>query len=430
MQTPSSSVFSVELLASENGLLSSVVRPLERLLNHGCAIIEDKAVCALLQGLAYPCDDGRHWVVSERLLEGVAELGNTAQMVAALLATDSDFRQPWLILVAARCQEAAQLRDSLQLVERINQLGAASEWVERYLSQSSLQPTSYSNLERELFGSPAEQIGSLASLIRVLAKSHQLCLWQQSSLSTLARVTLKDKRPDLDWISGRLLPAPEEEIKYSPYLLHDFSADHPNGGFAQDRFEALPLDAERSRTELVLDWVLNSPWAFLLAAISYEQDIWASEGVAGIQLELPAGQNALKPTLVQVLVLNQYGDEVLCGSLAEFIRRILRELSMTLFPAALSDHQLNQQLSSVIELLSRREVWQRRDGVGNELDTYQITPQFADACYRMKGQRVFALYGKAVRAVIRTQALRWRQEQQLKTNQSVTSARLQKDSYQ
>lgn len=452
MEQPLSYVLSEELLQSENFLLASVVKPLERLLESGCAIIQEKAVRELISGLAYPCDDGKHWVVSQRLLDGVNELGSSSQLVAAVLACDSQFRQPWLNLMAARCQEASELSDPLQLVERIHQLGAASEWVEASLSEASLSATPYSAIERELLGTQADSISALPILTRVLTTAYQLSLWRGQALPVITSTALQGQRPDIDWVKGRLIPAPKANTKYNPYLLASLSSSHSSSRstetsqsddsehhelgqqkigqhkFDQHAFDNLPLDATKNRSDLALDWVLSSPWALLLAAITYEQDIWLSEGLGGLMLELPAGQSSYKPSLVQVLVLNRDGDEVLCGSLAQFVSRILAELSMALFPAAISTRELDQQLGDVIELLIKRQVWQHRDGISGELDHYQINPQFADACYRMKGQRAFALYGKKLREAIRTQALRWRQEQESlisqahSTNTSNTSA--------
>ncbi|HCE4998507.1 hypothetical protein [Vibrio parahaemolyticus] len=422
MEQPSSHVLSDELLQSENFLLASVVRPLERLLESGCAIIQDRAVRELLTGLAYPCDDGKHWVASQRLLDGVNELGSSSQLVAAVLACDRRFRQPWLNLMAARCQEASELSDPLQLVERIHQLGAASEWVEASLAKASLNATRYSAIERELLGTQADSISAVPILTRVLTTAYQLCLWRGQALPVIASTALQGQRPDIDWVKGRLLPAPKASVKYNRYLLVSPSSSNASDSnqsvsydqqpFDQQGFDSLPLDAVKKRSDLALDWVLGSPWALLLAAITYEQDIWSSEGLGGLLLELPAGQSGYKPSLVQVLVLNKEGDEVLCGSLAQFVTRVLAELSMALFPAAVSTQELDQQLGDVIELLIKRQVWQHRDGISGELDYYQINPQFADACYRMKGQRAFALYGKRLREAIRTQALRWRQEQE------------------
>lgn len=443
MEQPSSHVLSDELLQSENFLLVSVVRPLERLLESGCAIIQEKAVRELLTGLAYPCDDGKHWVASQRLLDGVTELGSISQLVAAVLACDSRFRQSWLNLMAARCQEASELSDPLQLVERIHQLGAASEWVEASLAKASLSATPYSTIERELLGTQADSISALPILTRVLTTAYQLCLWRGQALPVIAPTALQGQRPDIDWVKGRLLPAPKASVKYNRYLLvspfssnaseSNQSVSYDQQSFDQQGFDSLPLDALKKRSDLALDWVLGSPWVLLLAAITYEQDIWSSEGLGGLLLELPAGQSGYKPSLVQVLVLNKEGDEVLCGSLAQFVTRILAELSMALFPAAVSTQELDQQLGDVIELLIKRQVWQHRDGISGELDYYQINPQFADACYRMKGQRAFALYGKRLRDAIRTQALRWRQEQESLLSQthlisnSDTSAQFLKD---
>ncbi|MCG7584797.1 hypothetical protein [Photobacterium sp. OFAV2-7] len=403
-------------LRSSSALFSVVIKPLQRLLEHGSCLVNDPSLVALLTGIAHPCDDGRHWVISQRVLQLRQQLDDNAQLVAAILATDGRFRQQWIAIMAARCKEAAQLSDQLQLVERIIQLGGASDWVEQALDRSALEASSYPDIERELLGMTAEQVGAMPVLIRVLNVASQLSQWQQHSLSTLSAMSLDSERPDLDWVAGRLLSEPGSQTSQIRYLLPGSLAK-----FEQHQFEAIPRGEEKRRSEKVLPWVLASPWAFLLTAITYVQDIWQSEGLGGLLLELPEGQNPIRPHCIQVLILNRHGDEVRCGSLAEFIRRVLAHLSMGLFPGQMSDNELNAALAPVIELLLARQIWRYRDGLSGQLGSYQITTQFADACYRMVGQRAFALRGKNVREAIRTQALQWRREKQ---GQSTTNTAL------
>ncbi|MCV3262739.1 hypothetical protein OGZ01_06135 [Vibrio harveyi] len=202
MEQPSSHVLSDELLQSENFLLASVVA-VRAFVGKWLRHYSRQSRSRVAHWLGFnPCDDGKHWVASQRLLDGVTELGSSSQLVAAVLACDSQFRQPWLNLMAARCQEASELSDPLQLVERIHQLGAASEWVEASLAEASLSATPYSVIERELLGNQADSISALPILTRVLTTAYQLSLWRGQALPVIASTALQGQRPDIDWVKS------------------------------------------------------------------------------------------------------------------------------------------------------------------------------------------------------------------------------------
>jgi len=127
-------------------------------------------------------------------------------------------------------------------------------------------------------------------------------------------------------------------------------------------------------------------------------------------LELPTGQDAYQPAEIQVLIAGNDGVEVLCGTLGEFILKILSDLNMGLFPYTPSSKQINSQLTPLISLLLQQKVWQFQYGLSGELGFDQIHPKFADDCYRIIGSRTFGRYGKVVWQAIRIQAEQWYQE--------------------
>lgn len=196
-------------------------------------------------------------------------------------------------------------------------------------------------------------------------------------------------RPDRNWCPGRLLCLPGG-TGHGEYLL----VDHGDRGADGDS----------------LAWVLAHPWAFLLAAVIYAQDSWAAESRGGLLLELPAGQTPQLPQEVQVLVAGPDGDELLCGSLGELLRRTLERLQIGLFPHSPEPGELNSRLAPIIGSLLRRKVWRYRETLAGQQGIFDIHPDFADACYRIAGARSFGRHGRAVWQAIRIQAEQWRAE--------------------
>lgn len=377
------------------------LRPLFALLGKGSCAPGDDGRDDVLNGLAYPGADGERWIVSQRLLRVRETLSSDGEAVAALLATRPEIRAPWLRLLAARCREAGRLDDANALVQLVTHLDGAAAWVEQALPDAALQATKQTELERELLGVPADQARAVPALVRALAAAHRLSRWQAETLPILQPVDRTGNRPDRNWCSGRLIGQPPTEQGDAEYLL--------SGCWRSDD------------TAPVMDWVLATPWAFLLAMLVFVQDAWAAEARGGLLLELPAGQQAERPAEIQVLVAGRDSEEVLCGTLAGFLLRLLSRLNMGLFPGPLSEAELNRRLAPLIGELLGRRVWRYRDGLSGEQGFYQIHPEFSDACYQIAGARSFGLYGRDLRQAIREQAEQWRIDRQDRVHQGAAA---------
>lgn len=387
--------------------LESLIKPLAQLLDKGSCLASNKALNPILTGLAHPCANGNSWVVSQRLLLVRQQLNSDAELVAALLATDSTLGKAWSGLLAARCREAGELNDSQVLIRLISQLKGAAAWVVACLEQEntpSLQPTEFVALERQLLGASAQQNQVTPALTRVLAAAYRLHQWQQQALPAIEPVTQDGSRPDINWCRGRLLVQPGKKASEFQFLLSGTSA--------------LPLPAQleplgnKDQSLAAMQWVLAHPWAYLLALILYEQNVWQVEASGGLLLELPSGQSPQNPSEVQVLVANSDGDELLCGHLAEYLRKILSSLNMAIFPASLADSELNAGLARIIGQLLSLKVWRYVEGLTGEQGYYQIHPDFSDACYGRMGQPSFSRYARPLRKAIRSQAVQWRSDRQ------------------
>mgnify|MGYP003666458401 FL=1 len=357
-------------------VLDPLIKPLSQLLEKGSCLVSNAALNPLLPGLAHPCANGKNWVISQRLLSVRQQLNSDAELVAALLATDTALREAWCQLMAARCREAGALTDPQVLIRLVSQLNGAAAWVVTCLEQNAtptLQATAYVALERQLLGASAEQNQITPTLTRVLAATSRLCQWQQQPLPAIDRVKDDGSRPDINWCRGRLIQQPGHKASEFQYLLSGASA--------------LPLPtqlnqlSDRQHSLTVMEWVLANPWAYLLSLIVYEQNIWQVEAAGGLLLELPAGQSPQNPSEVLVLVANNDGDELECGHLGTFVRKILSSLNMAIFPAGIADNELNAELARVIGQLLNLKVWRYLEGLSGEQGYYQIHPDFSDACY-------------------------------------------------
>lgn len=380
-----------------------LISSLRGLLANGCCGATNENLASLLTGLAHPVEDGSCLVAGARLLKARLGLETDEQLIAAIVATQSPYQQAWANILAARCREAGELSDPMQLVNMVSRIGPGASLVESAWDKASLAPTGHASLERELLGTSAEQAEMVPILVRVLATAAWLIALQKHPLSVLPPISSRGSRPDQDFVSGRLLVEPGQEHAPLPYLLHGGL-----GGFDTQSFDN--ADRDRERMEIVLDWVLQTPWAFLSAAIVYEQDIWQGEGQGGLLLELPEGQNPHRATLIQVLVVGSEGDEMLCGSLGEFVLGILERLGMALFPGRMERSALDTALGQIFALLLSRGVIRFQEGLTGQQGGYLIAEGFRAACYRIAGQRALGLYGRALRSAIRGRALEWRLE--------------------
>lgn len=389
-------------------VLETLIKPLSQLLEKGSCLASSDALNRLLPGMAHPCANGKNWVISQRLLSVRHQLNSDQELVAALLATDVELHEAWCRLMAARSWEAGQLSDPQVLIRLVSQLDGAAAWVVSCLEQDkvapTLQPTAFETLERQLLGASAEQNQTTPTLTRVLAAASRLCQWQQQPLPEIAPVNGAGIRPDINWCRGRLIHQPGENASEFQYLL--------SGKGTQPRPADLNQLSAKQQSLAIMDWVLAHPWAYLLALIVYEQNVWQVEAAGGLLLELPAGQAPQQPTEVQVLVAGSEGNELLCGHLGEFVRKILSSLNIAIFPAGLTDVELNAGLAQVIGRLLNLKVWRYVEGLSGEQGYYQIHPDFSDACYGRKGQPSFSRYAHHLRQAIRTQAVQWRNDRQ------------------
>lgn len=385
--------------------LESLIKPLAQLLEKGSCLASNKELTPMLEGLAHPCANGNSWVVSQRLLSMRQQLNSDAELVAALLATDSTLGKTWSGLIAARSREAGELSDAQVLIRLVSQLKGAAAWVVSCLEQEnvpSLQPTEFVALERQLLGASAEQNQVSPALTRVLAAACRMHQWQQQPLPAIDKVKDDGSRPDTNWCKGRLIQRPGHKAIEFQYLL--------SGESSRPLPTKLKLLSDKEQSLAVLEWVLANPWAYLLALILYEQNVWQVETSGGLLLELPAGQSPQNPSEVQVLVADSDGDELLCGHLGEFIRKILSSLNMEIFPVGVTESELNAGLARVIGQLLHLKVWRYVEGLSGEQGYYQIHPDFSDACFGRRGQPSFHRYARSLRQAIRSQAMQWRND--------------------
>ncbi|HAU3625221.1 TPA: hypothetical protein F7146_10440 [Legionella pneumophila] len=379
--------------------LDALIKPLNQLLTQGACPVKEAELNGLMIGLAHPTIDNSYWTISQRLLTAHTQLLNDCETIAAILATNETIKQSWCQIMAERCKEAGQLTDANVLVHLISQLGEASAWVELLCPQASLAMTPFASLERTVLGTTAEQNQATLILARVLRTAYQLRQWQKQPLEKLSAVLSDGSRPDINWCSGRTITQPGSSVGNNAWLLTNSSKTKTNPDFVeQDNFFKS------------LDWVLKNPWCYLLALIVYEQNVLQVEGSGGLLLELPEGQSPYQPTEIQVLVLSLEDDEISCGSLGSYTLRILNSLNMSLYPAGLTQQDLNIALSPIIGALLDHKVWQYREGASGEQGQYQIHPGFSDVCYGRKGQPVFSRFAKNLRYAIRSQASQWHDE--------------------
>jgi len=391
--------------------LQNLIKPLTLLLEKGSCLAGVEGLDICLNGLAHPCANGKSWVVSQRLLLVRQQLNSDMELISAILATGAEtnskaLRDAWCQLIAARCNEAGELTDDLVLVRLISQLNGAAKWVAGGMDKANLNSTGFAELERSLLSSPAEQSQATPILTRVLAASSRLVMWQQQALAEIDKVDVAGGRPDTNWSAGRLIQQPNVKALEFQYLLT---------GTANSKLPETYKNLDnKAQTLAAMEWVLSHPWAYLLALIVYEQNVWQVEVAGALLLELPAGQSEMQPTAVQVLVANSDGDELYCGHLATFVQKILSSLDMAVFTtkntAGITDAELNAELSLVINELLTNKVWSYVEGLSGEQGFYQIHPDFSDACYGRIGQPSFSRYARHLRQAIRSQALQWRND--------------------
>ncbi len=340
------------------------------------------------------------YILSQPLLAAFNKLANLGEWQLALLGLNEAIRSHWLGLAAARCSEAGSMNDPKVLIKLINQLGDASAWVLAVLEDKQTQPTimpgSLSLLERELIGTSLNDNAATPSLFRVLRSAFILNSTAQKATDTLAIPTIdaSGKEPSQNWCAGRLLVVPST-------LLKDVT---PNQNWLLT--EQSPIDDKLPLTELFK----QQPWLFLLSILVFTQDAWAAEQRGGLLLSLPSGQDAFTPTEVSVWVQGPEGDEVLLGSLADFLLAVLLQLQISLYPTQPNSSDLNRALGPLVACLLSQKLWQFKEGGRGELGFYSIHPDFGDACYSLPLFPIFGYKSPDLKKAIKESALRLREE--------------------
>jgi hypothetical protein len=392
-------------MASPPATLVAVIPRLRALLTTGymAAVDYECDGSALLCNLAHPLETGgggdqgngktsKGWIISQRLLAVRPALASDAELLCSLLAQQSEVRDAWLAIAAARCKEAGQMaaqsaavtaaQGNAPLVELVSGLGPAAAWVEATLESARLTASPYAALERDLLGVSFEQAAATPALVRILAVAAQLAAFADA-LPPLPNVDASGIHAQQNWVRGRLLALP---------VVLDLADQKPaidahvilQGGL-------MPAIPEGQTT---MNWVLAQPWALLLAMLVFAQDAWRAENRGGLLLELPAGQNAFAPAEIAITVIGAEGDEVRCGTLAHLLLGMLARLGVACFPQQPTATELNAQLSPVVGLLLKHAVWRYQDGASSQLGQFQIHPQFSDQCYSLPMSRVFNRTGK------------------------------------
>jgi len=316
------------------------------------------------------------------------QLPNPAEAVPAVFSLLPELREAWLRVVRARLVEMGERGDVAALTDAVNNVGSlASELVK--VNAPTLAPTAFGELERVVLPAAAHEASAFPVLLRTLAATAVMSSDVQVTAS-LPDIAFDD--PSTAWRSGRLLRLP------------DLTDTAPTTSVLSGALDDSVGDGD------VMRWVLQRPWVFLLSQMVFTKEAWEAERVSGsLAFELEKAHVALfqNPPRVDVVVTLPTGEEVRCGSLAEFVMQTLAQLGVTVLAHRLTPAMLDDRLANVVEALVRREIWRFDHGTGGRRPGYAIHPSFSDACYRALGSRAFYRLGSSITAAIRRVAETW-----------------------
>jgi hypothetical protein len=340
------------------------------------------------------------------LVKLAARLPNGEETIAALFACQAELRTAWLRIVAARLREAGKRRDAAELCQAIDTLGEATRRIREELLHASLQSTGHATLEAALFGVPAEQAVVWPKLLRVIGATAEIVEGQRGhALNSLP--TAEPLDPKRTWCSGRLLQMPVVDGT-APQELR-FVLKGNCGPLSDVEY----VDGDIG-SQSIMRWVLYRPWITLLAQVAFVQEAWEAEQISGrLTLELAEDQlaNPYEPSRVDVVVTTPDGDEILCGTLAELVRRVLARLDVTLLARPEEAAQLDQRLAPVVRLLLEKKIWRFESGAGGgRRPGFVIDDEFSTSCYRAFGSKYFYRLGSVLTAAIRSTCEQWARE--------------------
>jgi hypothetical protein len=340
------------------------------------------------------------------LIHLAARLPNADETVAAVFACQPELRTAWQRIIAARLREAGKRRDAAELCQAIDTLGEASRRIRDELTHASLQLTGHATLETALFSAPAEQAVVWPKLLRVIGATAEIIEGQHGQ-AVNALPTVEPLDPKRTWCNGRLLQMPgidetaPQELKF---VLNGNSGPLSDAEHVADDIES----------QAVMRWVLYRPWMTLLAQVAFVQEAWEAEQMSGrLTLELAEDQlaNPYEPSRVDVVVTTPDGDEILCGTLGDLVRRVLARLDVTLLARPEEAAQLDQCLAPVVHLLLEKKIWRFEPGAGGgRRPGFVIDDEFSTSCYRAFGSKYFYRLGSVLTAAIRSTCEQWARE--------------------
>jgi hypothetical protein len=360
-------------------------------------------------GLWLISDDSKTLIASKKLLMLRQSLNTDLDTLAAIVATQPSFQQAWAKIVAAQLNDAAARNDINALSEQISLLGTGAKAALLQSNNASLTPSDFKDVESFIFGQGAEQSASYPKLLRALAtgttlvnaslnqeknKNNDSCILELSPINPTAISTF--------WQSQRLIELPSIAVTNQ-------GCDYHLNGLVKAASSG--LDDKNT-----IDWLMNNPWAYLLAQIIYTQDLWRSEQIAGgLVLEIDPSQikHFMQPNAVQVVVTTIAGQEVNCGSLAELLLRVLDALTIHLLSPLKHQQQiesLNAAISPLIGFMIEAKVWQFIEGSSKDIPQYKTHSHFDRIPTSRIGSIYFARPGKRIAAAIREQAESWANE--------------------
>ncbi|BAZ08871.1 hypothetical protein NIES4071_06770 [Calothrix sp. NIES-4071] len=360
-------------------------------------------------GLWAPSADGKRAVATSATVQLLQSLPNKAETIGALISCEPDIRQAWGKIIAARLQELGTSRNAEKLCDAINTLGEASAPLLKLLPQASLSNTNYTEIERRVFDSPAEQALAAPKLLRVLGATADLVEGKGAPVNSLPDIDALN--PGVNWVRGRLLQLP---LKNAEVLTKGTSILFGGWGELSSQERVL----EDTPSQAIMRWVLYRPWVFLLAQVVFTQEAWMAERVSGklsLELENSYLSQFEKPPQILVVITTPTGEEVICGTLAELILRVLNHLGVFI----LTEHSpteplylttLQERLAPIISALLQNKVWRFESGNSSQRLSYTIHPDFSNSCYRVLGSKSFNRLGNSVTSAIRGVCDGWVQE--------------------
>ena len=357
-------------------------------------------------GLWTASPSGSRTVATPALVELLSRLPDEHEVLIGLAACSPKLRTAWQAILAARLREMGQRRDAESLCAAITELDRAAEAVRQLLPQAKLAATGFGELENLLFGCPAEQGPAFPKLLRAIGRTSPYVEGRVAPpVQPLPDVN--PLTPETNWVPNRLLRPPAELDSF-------FDGDTSVLTGSLVNLFARESDVTDTPGTIRLRWVLYRPWALLLAQVVFTQEAWAAEQNAGsLALELPEDQESRfdAPARMNIVVTRPTGEEIGCGSLGGLIRRVLRQIGVTLLLR--EDHlkNLDAQLADVIRQLLLRQILKFEGrGIKGQRSCYRIHEAFSVDCYRIFGAKYFNRGCSRITAAIRATADDWATE--------------------